>query len=101
MALIDKKSLDHLAKLSRIEFTVTESKKLLSDLQKILDYFEELKQVNTEKVEPMAGGHQLENVFRDDVLDLDRRSQTISDPGRIIEAFPESERGFNKVPKVL
>ncbi len=101
MSIIDKKSLQHLAKLSRLELTAAESSKLLQDLQEILNYFEELKKVNTEKVEPMTGGHRLVNIFREDVLDLDRRSQTISDPGRIIEAFPESERGFNKVSRVL
>ena len=101
MAIIDKKSLQHLTRLTHLDLTVAESKKLLIDLQKILDHFEELKQVNTEKVELMSGGHQLSNVFRDDVLDLDHRAQTVSDPGKIIGAFPESERGFNKVPKVL
>jgi len=101
MAVIDKKSLQHLVKLARLDLTAAESKKLLFDLQKILDYFEELKTVATGRVEPMTGGHQLKNIFREDTIDLERRALTVSDPGKIIEAFPKSERGFNKVPKIF
>ena len=52
---IDKKTLEHLTELSRIELEKKSEDKLLEDLQKILGHFEELKEVNTENIEPMAG----------------------------------------------
>ena len=101
MSLINKKTLNHLAELARIELTPEESKKYLKDLKKILDYFGELKGVNTEKVKPLTGGTDLQNVFREDVVDFGQRAETVNIEGRIIDAFPETERGYLKVPKIL
>ena len=42
-ALINKKTLEYLAALARLKLKPQEEKKLLKDLQKILDYFEQLK----------------------------------------------------------
>lgn len=101
MATIDKKSLQHLAELARLELTETESKKLLKDLKDILKHFEELKTVNTDKISPMTGGTALRNVFREDEVDFNKRSESVNVDGRIIEAFPEAEKGYLKVPKVF
>ncbi len=101
MAIISRKSLEHLAELARIELTPEESKKLLKDLKKILKHFEELKELNTDKVEPMTGGTLLRNVFREDEVDFGKKSEMTNIEGRIIDSFPEVEKGFLKVPKVL
>lgn len=101
MPVIDKQSLNHLAQLARITLTAGESKKLLKDLEKILAHFEELRAVETAGVEPMTGGTALRSVFRDDVVDFSQRSATVSHEGRIISAFPETERGYLKVPRVF
>jgi|SRR3989344_1170839 len=101
MAIISKKSLEHLAELARIELTTEESKKILKDLKKILDHFEELKELNTDKVEPMTGGTLLRNVFREDEVDFGQKSEMTNIEGRIIDSFPEVEKGFLKVPKVF
>lgn len=105
MVSIDKKSLEHLAELARLELEPKEEEKLLNDLQKILAYFEELKLLDTSDVEPMNphtkfgvgvnGGTNLKNVFRED----EERENTNTGAG--VDAFPESERGFLKVPPVF
>ena len=94
---IDEKTLKRLEELARIEIKSDAENKLLKDLQKILEHFEELKTVDTENVEPMAGGTVETNVFRED-KPSDKR-QTASD--RLIEQFPEKENGFLKVPAVF
>ena len=99
--LINKKLLNHLAELTRIELTANESEKLLKNLKKILEHFEELKNLNTEKVEPMMGGASLQNVFRADEMDFNKKSDTVNGEGRIIDSFPEVEKGFLKVPKIF
>jgi aspartyl-tRNA(Asn)/glutamyl-tRNA(Gln) amidotransferase subunit C len=92
---IDKKTLEYLAKLARLDLKPKEEEKLLKDLQKILDYFEELKEVDTKDAEAVAGGAELKNVFRGD----GERENT--NQGEGIGAFPESEKGFLKIPPVF
>lgn len=99
--IIDNKLLKYLAELARLELSAKESSKFLKDFTKIIDHFKELEKVNTKNVEPIIGGADLKNVLRQDEVDLDRRSQSVDDAGHIIKAFPESERGYLKVPKTL
>ncbi len=95
MASLNKKSLEHLAELARLEFEPHEEEKLLRDLQRILDYFEELKTLDTSGIEPMSGGTSLKNVFRED----EERQNT--DQGEGIDAFPETREGFLEIPPVF
>jgi len=92
---INKTTLEHLAKLARIELDPKEEEKLLKDLTEILDYFKELEALDTTDVMPMTGGTDLKNIFRED----DERENT--DRGAGTELFPESKNGFLKVPPVF
>ncbi len=76
-----------------MELSEKEEKSLLKDLEKILSYFEELKEVDTESVAPMSGGTFSENVFR--------KSDSSLPKERAIQSFPETEKGFLKVPPVF
>jgi len=106
MATIDKKHLEHLAALARLELSAKggsasggkkgEEEKLLEDLRRILNHFEELKEVNTGNVAPLSGGTELKNVFRADEVKEDRLKGD-----KTVEAFPEAERGYLKVPPVF
>lgn len=75
--IIDKKTLEHLVELSRIELKPGKEEKLLEDMEKILAYFDELKEVNTENIEPMAGGTIQKNIFRND--EISDKQQATSD----------------------
>jgi aspartyl-tRNA(Asn)/glutamyl-tRNA(Gln) amidotransferase subunit C len=92
---INKHTLKHLAELARIKLAPEEEEKLLRDLQKILDYFAELKEARTDKVAPLTGGTALKNIFRED----DERKNTNRGAGA--DAFPESSDGFLKIPPVF
>lgn len=93
---INKKTLEYLAELSRIELREKDEGKLLKDLQKILEYFEELKEVDTENIEPMTGGTIGKNVFRND-----EEGPAPSNAEGLVEQFPEKENGFLKIPPVF
>ncbi len=95
MASIDKKTLEHLAELARLELDPNEEKKFLEDIKNILDYFEELKSLDTSNVEPMNGGTDFKNVFRED----EERENTNAGEG--VDAFPAPKEGFLKVPPVF
>lgn len=92
---INKKTLKHLAELARIELNAREEEKILKDIQKIVGYFKELQELNTQGVAPMSGGTSLKNVFRDDA----EGESTNRGAGR--EHFPEEQGGFLKIPAVF
>lgn len=90
---INRETIKHLAKLARLELTNDEEESLLKDLSNILAHFEELKNLDTSKVEPLMGTH-LKNVFREDAANETNR-------GAGVDAFPESKDGFLKIPPVF
>ena len=93
--IISKKTLEYLADLARIRLDPKKEKKLLSDLESILDYFKDLQQVDTSTVRPMTGGTFSQNVFRGD------GGARLDKNGKIIEDFPEKKNGLLKIPPVF
>lgn len=91
---INKKTLEHLAGLARLELTEYEEEKLLKDLEHILAYFEELKSLETSG-NALTRGTEAENVFHDD-----------ENPARLTqgagtENFPDTHEGYLKIPPVF
>jgi len=95
MSTLNKKTLEYLAGLGRIETKEKDEEKLLKDLKEILGYFEQLKEVDTENVEPLAGGTIEKNVFREDEVKSYQKNQ------KLIKQFPEEGKGYLKVPPVF
>jgi aspartyl-tRNA(Asn)/glutamyl-tRNA(Gln) amidotransferase subunit C len=94
--MIDKKTLEHLAKLARLELHSHEEEKMLHDLGKVFEHFEELKELDTESVVPLTGGTESKNVLRDDNKKQKPIARDVA-----LEAFPHVEQGFLKVPPVF
>lgn len=69
MATFNKETIRSLIQLSRIDCTEEEQERLLQDLEKIIRYFEQLEEINTDNIPPC--NHVLEgmhNVMRDDIV---------------------------------
>lgn len=96
MSTLDKKTLEHVAGLARIKLNPEKEEKYLHDLGKILDYFNELKELDTKNVSPIFSGSEAKNIFRIDELKEERLENS-----SCINQFPENERGFSKVPPVF
>ncbi|MEK7193249.1 MAG: Asp-tRNA(Asn)/Glu-tRNA(Gln) amidotransferase subunit GatC [Patescibacteria group bacterium] len=94
-SLINKKTIQHLAELARIELNDREQEKLVKDLQKILGYFKELEALDTKNIPMMTGGMDLKNAFRDDTAS----ENTNQGAGK--EVFPETHEGFLKIPAIF
>lgn len=94
--MISKEDVRHLASLSRIELTEDEEKALVHDLGAILAHFDELKEIDTEHVTPMAGGTILPNQLRSDENDAGRISNETAK-----NDFPEHEGQLLVVPPVF
>lgn len=69
MANLDKETIRKLSELSRIDCTEEEQESLLKDLRSILNYFDQLQEVDTGDTPPcnnvLAG---MANVFREDTI---------------------------------
>ena len=86
-----------LAQLSSLRLNDEEADKLTADLERILEYFTLLGELDTDGVEPTYYGMDLENVSRDDMIvqgEVTREKLIgLSEGGQLAQQF--------KVPKVL
>lgn len=92
---MDKQTVQKVAKLARIAITEEEADKMVGELGGILKWVEQLGEVNTDNVEPLA------NVAN---IELRMRTDEITDGGiqkDVLANAPESMEGFFVVPKVV
>lgn len=95
MPSIDKKTIEHLAELARIKVRPEEEQRLLKDLENILKHFEELRELDIKNTGSVVNTTLAKNVFRDD------GSYQNLDCVSTVQAFPDDENGFLKVPPVF
>ena len=92
---IDLKTIKHISKLSRISVDEEKAQKLTGDLNSIFDFIEKLKELNTDKVEPLTSIAETTLKFRtDEVKSKDIRN-------KILKNSPEVNKDFFVVPKVV
>jgi len=92
---LDKATVKNIAFLARIRVPDEDLEPLAGELNNILDWIEQLGEVNTDGVEPMAS---VSNV----TLPLRRDAVTGGgQPEKVLANAPEAEKGFYTVPKVV
>ena len=103
MSDINDKALSKLFELARIKEETDEKKrkKLLHDLGEILKHFQELQEVDTTNVEPMAGGVLHTDTYRNDDQRYATQQERDAVRENIVEEFPESQNEYVKVPGVF
>ena len=85
----------HIAKLARIAMSDEELDRLLPELNNILGWVEQLGEVDTDGVEPLATVIDQKLRLRDDVVtEGDIRDEVLANA-------PEAQHGFFAVPKVI
>jgi aspartyl-tRNA(Asn)/glutamyl-tRNA(Gln) amidotransferase subunit C len=92
---LDKATVAHIATLARIKLTEAELAPLANELSHILSWVEQLNEVDTIGVPPMASASAAKLPMRDD---------TVTDGGHrdtILGNAPHATRGFFAVPKVV
>jgi len=92
---IDKKTTLKIAKLSRIRIKEEEIDEFSSQLSSILDWVEQLNEVNTENINPLNNVSQSKLPLREDNANNDNQSKDI-----LLNA-PEKLVDFFVVPKVV
>ena len=92
---IDAATVRKVARLARIAEAEDRLEPLARELSGILNWIEQLNEVDTDGVEPMSSAVKTPLPMRDDVVtDGDN-------PGRVLKNAPKSEDGFFVVPKVV
>ncbi len=92
---VDKDTVARIARLARIRITEAEGEALTGELTNILDWVEQLSELETEGVPPMTSV-----VARQAPM----RADEVTDGGRaeaIVKNAPEPAHGFFTVPKVV
>ncbi|MBP5975958.1 Asp-tRNA(Asn)/Glu-tRNA(Gln) amidotransferase subunit GatC [Brasilonema sp. CT11] len=93
--MIDREQVHKVAHLARLELTPEEEEKFTTQLGSILDYFEQLSELDVSDVPPTLRAIDVKNVTRADDL------QPYPNREDILESAPEQEGDFFKVPKIL
>ena len=97
---VDKETVARIASLARIKMTDAELEKLAPELSNILDWVEQLSEVDTSDVEPMTAVIANSLRLRDDVVDADPLTGGgVRD--KVLANAPAAEHGFFGVPKVI
>ncbi len=92
---VDQATVRHIARLARIKVSDAEAETLQGELNSILEWVEQLSEVDTDGVAPMTSVVE---------ADMKKREDAVTDgdiPDDIVRNAPEREDHFFVVPKVV
>src|SRR5205823_11311790 len=90
--MIERKDVEHVARLARLALTDAEIEKMREQLNGILAYIEKLNELDTSNVEPTSHAVPMVNVMRDDV------PAPCLPPDEALRNAPDRSGQFFKVP---
>ena len=94
---ITRKDVDYVARLARLKLTDEEKEKFTLQLESIISYIDQLKEVDTANIQPTSHVLELKNAWRED--------KTLKSSGELLEDIlknaPDREGNFFKVKKVI
>lgn len=93
--MISPETVESIAYLARLELTDEEKERYTSQLNSILDYIEKLNELNTDDIEATSHAVEIAGPMREDTV---QSSDVINET---IEASPDHEDNFFRVPKVI
>jgi aspartyl-tRNA(Asn)/glutamyl-tRNA(Gln) amidotransferase subunit C len=92
---VDRKTVEHVARLARLDLAPEELDRVGAQLGAILDYIAQLAELDLAGVEPLAHAAETSNVFREDV------PRPSLDRSEALKNAPERTDEFFVVPKVV
>lgn len=93
--IISDETIDYVAILAKLELSSEEKEEAKKDMGSMLDYIDQLNELDTDGVEPMSHVFPVHNVFREDVV------ANGNDRDHILANAPEWKDGAFKVPKTV
>ena len=92
---VTRKDVDTIAALARLYFTDKEKEEMMDILNKILEYFDKLSELDTGDVEPLTHILPVQNVMRGDEVKESYDQETA------LKNAPKHDRGHFVIPKVI
>ena len=92
---LDRAEVHKVATLARLALTEEEEEKFAGQLSGILDYVEQLNELDVSNVEPTTRAIDVVNVTRVDAV------QTYANRDALLEGAPDRDDNFFKVPKII
>ena len=92
---VDNKLIDKLARLSKLEFDDESKESIKKDLSRMLDFVDQLNELDTEGVEPLIHVNEETNKYREDEV-TEKLEQK-----EALKNAPEHDGFYFKVPKVV
>ncbi len=93
--MLDREQVHKVALLARLELTPAEEEEYAGQMSSILDYFEQLSELDTKDVEPTTRAIDMSNITRTD------SQSSYQNLAEIYAAAPDREEDFFKVPKIM
>ncbi len=95
MSSIDIKTINHIAKLARLEVSAQQAEQYSKQLTQILNYFEQISKVNTLGIEPLVTPSEIESFWREDVVKKEDSAEAMT------KNAPSRAGNLFKVPPVV
>tara|TARA_B100001778_G_C18568559_1_gene621363 strand:+ start:1113 stop:1406 length:294 start_codon:yes stop_codon:yes gene_type:complete len=92
---IDKKTVDKIAKLSKLKFNEEEGDLILNDMNKMLEFIDQLNELDTKDIDPLIHMSVEVNKLRNDI------NQELTSQKEALKNSPEKDSTYFKLPKVL
>ena len=92
---LDTNTINKIAKLARIKLSEEEARDFLKDMNSILDWVEQLNEVNTDSIEPLA------NISSSVLPQRKDESKDVNNSDEILQNSPDKLEGYFAVPKVV
>jgi aspartyl-tRNA(Asn)/glutamyl-tRNA(Gln) amidotransferase subunit C len=86
---------DHIAHLSRLEFSGEKKTEIKEDLQRIISFMDKLQEVDTGNVEPLIFMTEEVNRLRED------KAQVTLTQDQVLQNAPKKDSDYFRIPKVL
>ena len=93
--MLDKEQVSKVANLARLDLTEPEKEQFVTQLSSILEYFEQLSELDTDDVPPTTRAIDVSNITRLDQL------QSTLEREALLEVAPDHDGEFYRVPKIL
>ena len=93
--MIDPKTIEHIAKLARLQVNKEEAAEYGEQLTKVLAYFQQIAQVNTEGVEPLVTPAEIDFYTRADEVKREASTE------EMLSNAPDKAGNLFKVPPVV
>ena len=92
---LDKNTVKRIADLSKLEFTSDETTAILKDMNQMLEFIDQLKELDTTNIDPLIHMTEDENILREDDAITGASQQ------EALKNEPSKDSTYFKIPKVL